>query len=130
AQDAVRVRDDFMSIASHELKTPLTPLQLQLQSLQAHAGTLLPEKVVRKLEVIGRQVNRLERLVGSLLEISRLTGRTFEIECEEVELTGVARDVAQRFHLELQHAHCDLLLHAPEPILGNWDQLRIDQVIS
>ena len=64
AQEAVRVRDDFMSIASHELKTPLTPLQLHLQALQRQPPDTLPDGVAKKVDVMSRQVHRL-RTPGS-----------------------------------------------------------------
>ncbi len=85
AQQAIRIRDEFLAVASHELKTPLTPIQLHLQSLtketlEEQRGTLDPWKVRRKLDMIGRQVRRLESLVHGLLEVSRFTGQKLKLE--------------------------------------------------
>src|SRR5690606_26496404 len=100
AREAIRVRDDFLSIASHELRTPLTPLQLQLQALTRAIRTRTPppspEQVGQKLEVISRQVVRLERLVTSLLDISRITGRRLVLEREEIDLSEVISEIVQR----------------------------------
>ena len=78
AQQAVRLRDEFLSIASHELKTPLTALQLQLQSLLSHAARARrtgrsPERLRRSLDDVDRQVHRLTQLVNDLLDVSRIS---------------------------------------------------------
>src|SRR5947209_13477597 len=75
-QEAVRARDDFLSIASHELRTPLTPLRLQTQVLRrlvAHGGTPAREKLSASLDTLDRQTERLGRLVSDLLDVSRIT---------------------------------------------------------
>lgn len=129
AQEAVRVRDEFISIASHELKTPLTPLHLQLQALQNKKDEPLPEKVVRRLDVMGRQVDRLERLVRTLVDISRITGRRFDLEREPVDLGDVVREVAERFSGELDRARCALTLELEDGAVGLWDRLRVEQIV-
>jgi PAS domain S-box-containing protein len=130
AQEAVRVREDFMSIASHELKTPLTPLHLHLQALQRHCPERLPEGVAKRVDVMSRQVDRLERLVRGLIDISRITGRRFEVECEDVDLSATVRDVVDRFAPELEQAHCPLVLDVADSVVGFWDRLRIEQIVS
>lgn len=130
AQDAVRVRDEFLSIASHELKTPLTSLALQSDSLRASAGRGDAEALVRKSEVIRRSVDRLTRLVASLLDLSRINAGRLELELEPVDLAEVARDVVARFEEEAARAACPLSLEAPEPVVGRWDRVRLDQVLT
>ncbi|ACG73017.1 GAF sensor signal transduction histidine kinase [Anaeromyxobacter sp. K] len=130
AQDAVRVRDEFLSIASHELKTPLTSLALQSDSLRASAGRGDAEALVRKSEVIRRSVDRLTRLVASLLDLSRINAGRLELELEPVDLAEVARDVVARFEEEASRAACPLSLEAPEPVVGRWDRVRLDQVLT
>src|SRR5439155_18545349 len=76
AEEAVKLRDEFLSIASHELRTPLTSLQLQLSGMQRNFRknpldqTSLP-KLVARLEVVDREVDRIVRLVDDLLDVSR-----------------------------------------------------------
>jgi signal transduction histidine kinase len=98
AQEAIRVRDDFLSVASHELRTPLMPLQLQLQSIQRRhqAGESLPAQIVSKLDTMGRQVARLEKLVASLLDISRITGDRLQLACEELDLAALVHGGSTR----------------------------------
>ncbi len=130
AQDAVRARDEFLSIASHELKTPLTSLSLQSDSLRLSARRSDTAAILRKVEVIRRSVDRLGRLVGSLLDLSRITAGRLEFEVEEMDLAEVARDVVSRFEEEASRAGCALRLDAPEPVTGTWDRLRLDQVVT
>jgi signal transduction histidine kinase/CHASE1-domain containing sensor protein len=130
AQEAVAARDEFLSIASHELKTPLTSLVLHADSLRAAARRGQVEQVGRKAEVIRRNVDRLSRLVTSLLDISRISAGRLDLEIEEVDLAEVARDVAARFEDEARRAGCTIRIKADEPVVGRWDRMRIDQVAT
>jgi signal transduction histidine kinase len=125
ATRAIEVRDQFLSIASHELKTPLTPLQLHVQMLQKAAGSsnerLLAERIGPKLDSISRQVSRLASLIDDLLDISRITAGRMRLEREEVDLGDVVREVGTRFAVELSRTGGDLRIDAPGPVVGVWD---------
>ncbi|HEX7487982.1 MAG TPA: CHASE domain-containing protein [Anaeromyxobacteraceae bacterium] len=131
AQEAIRVRDEFLSIASHELKTPLTSLALQADSLRAAAARgRVPEPIAQKAEVIRRNVDRLTRLITNLLDISRIGAGRLELELEELDLSELVREVVVRFEDELERAGCELRLDAQAPAVGRWDRLRLDQVVT
>jgi signal transduction histidine kinase/CHASE1-domain containing sensor protein len=130
AQAAVRERDDFLSIASHELKTPLTSLALQSESLRAAARRGDADGTVRKADVVRRNVKRLSALVASMLDLSRIRAGRLELELEAVDLAEVAQEVAARFEEEAQRAGCELRLDVPGPVIGRWDRLRVDQVVT
>jgi PAS domain S-box-containing protein len=133
AQRAIRARDEFLSIASHELRTPLTPLQLQVQSLRrmlSRPAGVAPEALAAKVEVAERQVERLGALVSNLLDISRITARRLGLELEQVDLTEVVREVALRSSEQLRRAGCELALDAEAPLVGRWDRLRLEQVVT
>jgi PAS domain S-box-containing protein len=92
-KEAVRARDVFLSIASHELRTPLTPLTLQLQRLErlverAPQGAIPAELIRDKVAMAERQVEHINRLVDTLLDVSRLTENRLEPTLEEVDLAG------------------------------------------
>src|SRR5690606_7660030 len=76
AQEAVRLRDEFLSIASHELRTPLTPLRMQIQTLgrtlSRGSAAVTQERVFKFIQVTDRMVGRLAGLVDDLLDISRI----------------------------------------------------------
>ncbi|GEJ58216.1 CHASE domain-containing sensor histidine kinase [Anaeromyxobacter diazotrophicus] len=131
AQEAVKLRDEFLSIASHELKTPLTSLALQADSLrQAAVRGFVPEPLAHKTEVIRRNVERLSRLITNLLDISRIGEGRLAIELEPVDLSDVVCEVAGRFEDELARAGSTLQLDVPGPVVGRWDRLRLDQVVT
>lgn len=133
AVESIRARDDFLSIASHELKTPLTTLHLQLQWLQRTASKN-PEilgAVEKRLETALRQTRRLAGLVNELLDVSRLIHGRLVLEPTEVDLSSVLREVVERYGLEAAQAKVRVeLAGADRPIVGYWDPLRIDQVLA
>jgi len=128
-QQAVRLRDEFLSIASHELKTPLTPLQLQVQTLLRCASDAGGETMVPRVQVLDRQVRRLSKLVDDLLDISRITSRKLELQLEEVDLTALLQDVVERYQTEASRRGCQLRLSAPDRLVGQWDPSRLEQVL-
>ncbi len=134
AEEALRVRDDFLSIASHELKTPLTSLTLQVHLLARilnKVTDLGPEKerVDRAVSATLRQVDRLSAQVDDLLDITRIRGGRFRINPEEVDLTRVVREVVARFETELERGGYQLDIETQSPVRGVWDRYRIEQVI-
>ncbi|MEO8431863.1 MAG: ATP-binding protein [Acidobacteriota bacterium] len=133
AQGAIRVRDEFLSVASHELKTPVTTLQLQIQSLLRRLGAEpeLPEdELAMRLTGAERQVDRLTQLINELLDISRITGGRLDLQIEDVDLAAVVREVAGRLEQSIEDAGCTLALRNLEPQRGQWDRLRLDQIVT
>jgi signal transduction histidine kinase len=129
------VRDDFLHVAGHELKTPLAALLLQLDGMlrQAQRGQFAaqPELLRERLVKTRTQAQRLERLVGELLDVSRLSSGQLVLELEEVDLAGLAREVTERLGEQAQRAGCALTVSGPEaPVVGRWDRLRVDQVLT
>ena len=131
---AVRVRDDFLSIAGHELKTPLSALKLQIQSLQLHTGKGLfgetDPRLRERLEKAANHIVRLERLVGELLDVSRISSGRMTLQLEKLDLTALLGDVVDRFGEQLARAGCAISLQSPPRVDGEWDRLRLDQVIT
>ncbi|MCY1073904.1 sensor histidine kinase [Archangium lansingense] len=128
AEEAVRLRDEFLAIASHELKTPLTALQLQLQSLKLRGGPLEPG-VTSKLDRAVHSTERLAGLIETLLDVSRLSTGQLTLKPERMELCATVRDVIDRLHEAAAHADCQVLFQEGTPVEGTWDRLRIEQVV-
>lgn len=135
-RESVRARDEFLSLAAHELKTPLTPVHLLLQSLlralsRPRAGAPLgPEAVVSRLAAILHAVERLEHLVEALLDISRITVGPLELERKEIDLAATVREVAARMRDDVRRSRSHLDLKLEEGVVGEWDGGRIEQVIA
>jgi PAS domain S-box-containing protein len=135
AREAVEARDTFLSIASHELKTPLSSLTLLLSGLLrvARAGRLEElgnDKVVARLARIEDQADRLTALMNQLLDVTRLAAGRFALLPVETDLVEVAMEVLARFGEEAGQAGASLRLIEPGPVRGLWDRSRLDQVVT
>ena len=135
AQDAIRARDEFLSIASHELKTPLTTIILRIQStldsiLNQSLANFSGEKLVSSLNIAHEQTRRLQSLIKDLLNFSLITTGKLELEVKEDNLTELVKSVVNRFEDHLAIAGCSIKLEAGEDIKGLWDQVRLDQAFS
>jgi PAS domain S-box-containing protein len=132
--EAVRLRDEFLSVASHELKTPLTPLSLKLQALaqaaQAEPDSPLAQRLSRDIEMMRRQVRRLGELVNDLLDVSRITTGRMKLNYEPVDLPELVREVVTRFESQAERMGCVIHLTCESSIPGEWDRLRLEQVLT
>ncbi len=134
-QEAVRLRDEFLSVASHELKTPLTPLSLKLdvlaRELAAEADLPRAPRWARYVESARGQVRRLADLVNDLLDVSRISTGRLQLHLEAVDLAAVVRDVVAQFEQQAAKFGCSLVLQVgQEPLVGRWDRLRVEQVVG
>jgi PAS domain S-box-containing protein/excisionase family DNA binding protein len=132
AQEAVRVRDAFLAIASHELKNPLTALLGNIQLLQRRAtreADLTPERVQRSLQVAADQATRLNQMIAALLDISRLEGGQLTLTCAPLDLCALVRKVVAEVQPTLtQHT---LTCATPDaPLIIEGDALRLEQVLQ
>ncbi|HYO54201.1 HAMP domain-containing sensor histidine kinase, partial [Archangium sp.] len=130
AQQAVRLRDEFLSVASHELRTPLVSLTLQLELIQRALSEQSRQHVSGRLTTVRRQLGRLSSLVDNLLDVSRISAGRLELDLTDVDLVQLVRDVFERMHGVFTQTGSQVTLHTPsEPILGCWDAARLDQVL-
>jgi PAS domain S-box-containing protein len=130
---AIRAREDFLSIASHELKTPLSALMLTVDALRrvAEKDAALPARFVANLRAAFRQGTRLAQLMNDLLDVSRLDAGRLELALgNDVDLSAVAREVTDRLLPEARRARSEVELRAPSPVLGRWDRNRLERVVT
>lgn len=125
---AVRVRDEFLSIAGHELRTPLSTLKLQVEAARRQIDAGKVEAIPARLERCARSINRLERLVSELLDVSRISGGHIELEREEVDLGALVADLCERLEEEAHRADTELRVTLA-PAVGLFDRTRIEQVV-
>ena len=146
--DALRLRDQFVSVASHELKAPLTPLKGYAQAIRrrleraAAGGRPIDAAWLRRvLAIMVDQVDRLDRLVTDLLDVSRLSAGRFALAPEPVDLVAVAQEIFARFHDSLdllaaevnappERRHTLRLRLGAAALPGQWDRNRLDQLLT
>ncbi len=128
AQEALKAREEFLSIAAHEIRGPITSLHLAAQLLQK--GALSPEAAARSLGIITREDERLARFVDELLDVARIRTGQLIFHFSRVDLTEVVRTVAQRLAPDLLKAGSSLSVTAPSRVEGTWDRSRVDQIVT
>lgn len=134
-EGALHARDEFLSIASHELKTPITGLLLQVQMFQRFARRLATrdapiERISAMADTMERQVKRLSQLTHDLLDTSRITSGRLDLRIEKVDLVELTQDIIERFGDEAAVHGSTIHLHADAPVVGEWDRSRLDQVLT
>ncbi|HEY0096550.1 MAG TPA: PAS domain-containing sensor histidine kinase, partial [Archangium sp.] len=133
-QEAVRVRDDFLSLASHELKTPLTGLLLQMQMVRRleaeSASTPLDSPKVRaRMEAIDRSLRRLGLLVDNLLDVGRMRQGKLDFLFTQGDLSALVSELVERTRDEARLAGVALTAEISPALVGRFDKLRLEQVV-
>jgi signal transduction histidine kinase len=131
-QRSVRARDEFLSIASHELYTPIHSLTLAVDALAQHRldHSLTPEQYARMINLATRQVERLTKLVGTLLDVTRVDADQLVLARELVDLGDLVTSVAESFASEVARQERQLIVKAQAGVRGNWDRSRLEQVLT
>ena len=113
AKRELAIRDEFLSVASHELKTPLTLMSLRI-----------PLVVVRAITHCERQTRQLAAWVDELLDLSRIRFGKLHLSKELLDLGQVASEALEQFRSELNRKNISFTLQRTEPTPGNWDRTR------
>lgn len=130
-RQADRLKEDFLSMASHEFRTPLTALRLQMELLERRLrrASAPDERQERQLVVVRAQLDRLEGLLGMLLDVTRINAGKFTLEPAELDLGELALEVVERFRPEAEESGTELHVRAG-CVKGSWDRMRLDQVVT
>ena len=130
AEEAARVREEFLSVAGHEMRTPLTSLQFLLHTIQRRFESGQTEKAVEGLVRARAQLHRLAQLTEELLDVTRITAGRLTLELEEVDLAELAREVVEQQGDSAARTRTELRCEAPSPVTGLWDRSRLEQVVT
>jgi PAS domain S-box-containing protein len=132
AGSAIRHREEFLSIAAHELRTPLASLRLTVQTIDDQlAQPDLNLGFLRARAKAGeRYTGRLDRLIRALLDVAVIQTGRLRLAREEMDLVAAAENVISSLRDDLTLKGIDLVLHAQGPILGWWDGPRVEQVMT
>lgn len=133
-QNAIRAKDEFLSIASHELKTPLTIIMAYAQAINRQreknndsffsAATMVP--IAKEID---KQVSRLARLVNDILDVSRVSSGHFTMSPRQIDFSSVVHDVVAQLSPQFRAAGCEVSVNTQVSTQGFWDRYRIEQVV-
>jgi signal transduction histidine kinase len=131
AEEALRVRDVFLTVASHELRTPLTPLRLNLQAVRRALDRHPPDKhLPDRIDVALRQIDRLSRLVEDMLDVARGHPWPITLQPAEVDMAKLCAEVAARFADAAARARSTIELRVSLPAIARIDPARMEQVVA
>lgn len=133
-QNAVEVRDVFLGVAAHELKTPLTSLGLRLAHLERQVATKMAgddrDELVRSIEVSQTQVQRLGALVDMLLDVTRLQSDDVTLKLEDFEFAPVVREAVERVRANADRIGSPIRMRLEDGVCARADRMRVRQVLS
>lgn len=134
AEEAIRERDVFLSIAAHELRTPITAFQLKLEGIAKVVESKLEGRAAG--EIIGtrvkdalRNVDRINDLVERLLDVSRVANRTLDMRYESVDLAPLVATAVEDQRDNARHSDTSLRLQTSGDCVASCDRRRIEQVV-
>ena len=129
AQEAIRHKDEFLAMLAHELRNPLAPILTAAHVL--HVQSHDPAAVQRSREIIERQVRHQARLLDDLLDVSRITRGTIDLQRRPVDLVDVVAQAVETAGALIADRHHDLsIAHWPEPLAIDADPVRLAQVVG
>jgi PAS domain S-box-containing protein len=129
AEAAVRERDVFLSVAAHELRTPLAVLQLKLEGLERIIGRdLHGSPIAAKVADALRQTERLSELVERLLDVSRIAAGELDVHPERVELQPIIAEVSEALRNRSEPPSIEVFTYGD--CSGDWDRRRLEQVLT
>lgn len=136
AEKALHDRDEFLSIASHELKTPLTTILLQLQatlrklftqSLAEFSG----RDLLDSLQIAEKQSQKLSMLIQDLLNFSMASTGRLDIKPESIDIVALVNSIIQRYSEEIKLSKCKVVTKfSQDQLFGHWDPVRLEQAIT
>jgi signal transduction histidine kinase len=121
-RQANQAKSEFMSTASHELKIPMTSIKGFAKLLQMGAGGSLTDQQKEFLGIISNNVDRMDRLVSDLLDVSRIEAGRIRLEIQDVQISDVIHDVVESVQTQIQKKELRLTLDIAE----NLPQIRAD----
>ncbi|MGN2436945.1 hybrid sensor histidine kinase/response regulator [Pseudomonas syringae] len=134
-EHAIRMRDDFMSIVSHEVRTPLNGLILETQLRKLHLAkdnesAFTMEKLRAMVDRDERQIQSLIRLIEDMLDVSRIRTGKLSIRPSPFDLSELVSQLLESFAAQIAAASSTIRQFADGPVIGVWDEFRIEQVVA
>ena len=129
-EQQLRARDEFLSIAAHELRNPMHSLLLQVSAAVQVARQQNVTPLVRRLERVQQIVDRYVKRASLLLDVGRMNATQMRPHVEPVDFAEVVREVVESYSPEAVFNRSSLSVNSPPTLCGRWDRLALEQIVS
>jgi two-component system, OmpR family, sensor kinase len=132
-EQELKARDDFLAIAAHELRNPMTPISAQIELLLArarNAAKVLPNEVAQGLEQLHQLIEAYMRRATTLLEVSRITSGNLRLQIAETDVSGLVRQVTMILMPMAERAGCQVRLNVEDGIVALCDRMAMEQILE
>jgi two-component system, OmpR family, sensor kinase len=132
-EEELKARDDFLAIAAHELRNPMTPISAQTELLLArarNAAEVLPTEVAQGLEQLHELIEAYLRRATTLLEVSRISSGNLQLQIAETDLSGLIRQVTTNLLPMAERAGCQVRLDVEDGIIALCDRIAMEQILE
>jgi two-component system OmpR family sensor kinase len=132
-EQELKARDDFLAIAAHELRNPMTPISAQIELLLAKARNtvkVLPNEVVQGLEQLHQSIEAYMRRATTLLEVSRISSGNLKLQIAETDVSGLIRQVTANLLPLAERAGCQVHLDVQDGIVALCDRIAMEQILE
>lgn len=129
----VKARDEFIAIAAHELRNPITPISAQVELLLVAAQRAqhqVPIEIHKGLDRLQRAVDAYIRRATTLLDVTRIASDNLRLEPAQLDLSSLMRQLVNAISPLAERAHCRLRLKIQDGISGCWDRTAVEQVVD
>lgn len=127
---AVQARDEFLSIAAHDLRNPMHALALQASSCLRAARKEGSSALETRLERLVYTINRYVQRANLLLDVSRINAGRLHLRRERVDLADVLRETIASFDAEAEYHNCAIESDIPDSAMGEWDRIAVEQIAA
>jgi two-component system OmpR family sensor kinase len=132
-EEELQARDDFLAIAAHELRNPMTPIGARIELLLAKARQMsdaVPQEIIQGLERLEELIDAYVRRATILLDVSRINSDNFRLQPDMVDLSSLVRRVTMAAKPAAERASCRIRLTVQEGVVGRCDATAMEQILD
>jgi signal transduction histidine kinase len=129
-RDAVRARDDFLAVAAHELRNPLTPILLSVQLIRGAEQSAGNVKASAELDRLERLIKHFVARTTMLLEVAQISSNKFHLEPAELNLSELIKGVVSDYMPLVLRSGSELTINIQNEIIARVDQLAVSEIVE
>lgn len=129
-EEAIRARDELLTIAAHELRNPMHALSLEASGALRAARKNGDPTIITRLERMVLAINRYVERANVLLDVSRINAGKLHLRAEPVDFARVVKEVTEAYEAEALHHRVSFKVQVPDTLVGRWDRTAVEQIVS